>query len=153
MNTKSVPSGYRYWKSLRSTIARPTFTPALKVRSSTAPVFTLRSFERTNAPPLPGFTCWNSMIWNSTPSSSRVMPFLKSLVETLTRGSAPDVVSPGPFGLQFDQLTRGRAQHPAPTGRDLDHVLDADAAEARHVDAGFDRDDRLRGQLMLRELA
>ena len=45
---------------LRSTIASPTFTPALNVRSTTAPVLTLRSFVRTNAPPLPGFTCWNS---------------------------------------------------------------------------------------------
>src|SRR5512134_1252601 len=151
MNTNASASGYRYWKSLRSTIARPTFTPALNVRSSTAPVFTFRSFVRTNAPPLPGFTCWNSMIWNSTPSSSRVMPFLKSFVETLTR-SAPDVVVVR-TGLQFDQLARGGADHEAPVGGHLDHVLDAHPAEPRHVDARLDRHDGSRGQGVRGELA
>ncbi len=73
--------------SLRSTFAWPIFTPALNVFSMTAPVFTLRSFVRTNAPPLPGFTCWNSITWNSVPSSSRVIPFFRSFVETLTRAS------------------------------------------------------------------
>ena len=73
--------------SLRSTMARPTLTPALNVFSATAPVLRLRSFVRTNAPPLPGFTCWNSMTWNSVPSSSRVMPFFNSFVETLTDDS------------------------------------------------------------------
>ena len=38
--------------------------PALNVFSSTDPVRTLRSLVRTNTPPLPGFTCWNSMTWN-----------------------------------------------------------------------------------------
>ena len=38
------------------------FSPALNVLSITAPSSTLRSFVRTNAPPLPGLTCWNSTI-------------------------------------------------------------------------------------------
>src|SRR5512133_1800867 len=99
-------------------MASPTFTPALKVRSITAPVFTLRSFVRTNAPPLPGFTCWNSTTWNRTPSSSRVIPFLKSFVETLT----------GSFRLELDQLAGRRADDHAPVVGDLDHLLDPDAA-------------------------
>ena len=89
MNVNASPSRYRYCISLRSTIASPTFTPALNVRSTTEPVLTLRSFVRTNAPPLPGFTCWNSTTWNSVPSSSSVIPFFRSLVETLTAPPAP----------------------------------------------------------------
>src|SRR6266498_2803997 len=84
MNTKPSPSRYRNCISRRSTMARPTLTPALNVRSTTAPVLTFRSFVRTNAPPLPGFTCWNSITWNRVPSSSSVIPFFRSLVETLT---------------------------------------------------------------------
>src|SRR6266566_7148260 len=99
--------------SLRSTIARPTLTPALNVFSVTAPVLTFRSFERTKAPPLPGFTCWNSTTWNSIPSRSSVMPFLRSFVETLTRTP-----------LQLDQLTRGDPDHRASIVPDLHHVLD-----------------------------
>ena len=36
------------------------FSPALNVLSITFPSAALRSFVRTNAPPLPGLTCWNS---------------------------------------------------------------------------------------------
>src|SRR5712691_4552306 len=108
MKTKLDPSPYRYCMSLRSTIARPTFTPALNVRSSTAPVFTLRSLVRTKAPPLPGFTCWNSTTWNRVPSRSSVMPFLRSFVETLTHVPS-----------QLDQLTRGDPDHRASVVTDL----------------------------------
>src|SRR5262245_9936217 len=136
MKTKSVPSEYRYCIPLRSTIASPTFTPALKVRSITAPVFTLRSLVRTKAPPLPGLTCWNSTTWNRTPSSSRVMPFLKSLVETLTR-----VLS-----SELDQLAGGGPHDDAPVAGDLDHVLDAHAAHAGQIDPRLDGHDGAGGQ-------
>ena len=63
-----------------STTACSTLTPALNVRSITAPVRTLRILVRTNALPLPGFTCWNSTTLNRTLSSSSVIPVLKSLV-------------------------------------------------------------------------
>src|SRR5580765_151710 len=129
MNTKSVPSEYRYCIPLRSTIASPTFTPALNVRSVTAPVFTFRSFVRTKAPPLPGFTCWNSTTWNRTPSSSRVMPFLKSFVETLT----------GTFRSELDQFACGRPDDNTAVVGDLHHVLDPDTAHAREVDPGLNR--------------
>src|SRR6266576_1100561 len=126
MSTRSSPSRYRYCMSFRSTMASPTFTPALNVRSSTAPVFRFRSFVRTNAPPLPGFTCWNSTTWNRVPSRSRVIPLLRSLVETL-------------IALQDHQVLRGARDDPAPVGRHLDHVLDADAAQASHVDPRLHR--------------
>src|SRR4051794_19761273 len=47
----------------------------------TAPSAARRSFERTNAPPLPGLTCWNSRILKTVPSTSMWFPFLNWLVE------------------------------------------------------------------------
>ena len=130
---------------MRSTIASPTFTPALKVRSTTAPVFTLRSFVRTKAPPLPGFTCWNSI-----DLEQRAVELEGHAVLEVVRGNAHAALS---------SLTArsGRgwtvAEHPAPVVGHLDHVLDADAAEPGHVDAGLDRDDRAGRQRVLVELA
>src|SRR3712207_6943304 len=43
-----------------STLAVSTLVPALKVLSTTLPESTFFSVVRTNAPPLPGLTCWNS---------------------------------------------------------------------------------------------
>src|SRR6478672_2218491 len=45
-----------------------------------------RSFVRTNAPPLPGLTCWNSRTLKTVPSTSMWLPFLSWLVliDTLT---------------------------------------------------------------------
>ena len=63
-----------------SIMARATFSPARKVRSTTTPLRTPRSVVRTNAWPLPGLTCWNSMTWYKSSSSSRVIPFLRSFV-------------------------------------------------------------------------
>jgi hypothetical protein len=40
---------------------------------------------RTNAGPLPGLTCWNSITVQSEPSISRHMPFLRSLVVATLR--------------------------------------------------------------------
>ena len=56
------------------------FSPALKVLSITAPSSTRFSFERTKAPPLPGFTCWNSTTLKTLPSTSMCVPFLNWLV-------------------------------------------------------------------------
>ena len=57
------------------------FSPALKVLSWTDPSSILRSLVRTNAPPLPGLTCWNSTILKILPSISIWEPFLNWLVE------------------------------------------------------------------------
>ena len=44
-------------------------------------ILTRFSFVRTNAPPLPGLTCWNSTTLKIVPSTSMWMPFLNWLVE------------------------------------------------------------------------
>ena len=66
--------------SFLSSTACWTRMPALNVRSKTLPLRRLRSFVLTKAPPLPGLTCWNSTTWNKPLSSSRVIPFFRSLV-------------------------------------------------------------------------
>jgi hypothetical protein len=60
-----------------------TFSPARKVLSITEPELRFFSFERTKAPPFPGFTCWNSTIRKICPSSSMWLPFLNWLVEIM----------------------------------------------------------------------
>src|SRR5699024_222844 len=80
MNTKPVPSLYRYCMSRRSTFAVSTFTPALNVLETTLPEVTPLSLVRTNAGPLPGLTCWNSTTDQSCPSMTSTMPFFRSLV-------------------------------------------------------------------------
>src|SRR4051794_257234 len=85
MNTKSVPSLYRYCMSRLSTFAVSTFRPALNVRSTTFPDRTFFSLVRTNAPPLPGLTCWNSMTVHSWPSIFSTVPFFRSLVVATIR--------------------------------------------------------------------
>ena len=59
---------------------RANFSPARNVLSTTAPESSDFSFVRTNAPPLPGLTCWNSTMRQVCPSSSMCMPFLNWLV-------------------------------------------------------------------------
>ncbi len=46
-----------------------------------AAVLMSRSLVRTKAPPLPGFTCWNSTMVHILPLLTMHMPFLKSAVE------------------------------------------------------------------------
>src|SRR4051794_913026 len=65
-------------------MASCSFSSARYVRSSTAPVRKFLSFVRTNAPPLPGFTCWNSTTVMSPSGRFSAMPFLRSFVEMLT---------------------------------------------------------------------
>src|SRR5205085_8313950 len=67
---------------------RGNFSPARKVRSTTAPEPSAFSFVRTNAPPLPGFTCWNSTMRQTSPSSSMCIPFLNWFVETVSATGA-----------------------------------------------------------------
>src|SRR3989338_1416563 len=50
-----------------------------------------RSLVRTNAPPLPGLTCWNSTMIHSWPSITMASPFFNSLVEIIPRpGARPE---------------------------------------------------------------
>ena len=62
------------------------FSPARKVLSITAPSSARLSLVRTNAPPLPGFTCWNSTILKTVPSTSMWVPFLNWLVLIMRAG-------------------------------------------------------------------
>src|SRR4029453_14396250 len=59
-----------------------TFSPARKVLSMTRPCFRCLSLVRTNAPPLPGLTCWKSTMLYGCPSNWIFSPFLKSAVDT-----------------------------------------------------------------------
>src|ERR671934_120303 len=87
MKTTSSPESYRYCTSFTSVCTRGNFSPARKVLSTTAPVSRFRSRERTNAPPLPGFTCWNSRMRHTEPSSPMCIPFLNWLVLTVSATS------------------------------------------------------------------
>src|SRR5438552_510687 len=59
-----------------------TFSPERNVLSMTLPSFMCLSFVRTNAPPLPGLTCWKSTIVYGLPSWTIRSPFLNSAVDT-----------------------------------------------------------------------
>src|SRR5918996_4445603 len=83
MKWASVPSAYRNCILRASVRTGRNFSPALKVRSITAPSLARRSFVRTNAPPLPGLTCWNSRILKIVPSTSMWLPFLNWFVEII----------------------------------------------------------------------
>src|SRR5713226_7120806 len=147
MKTKSSPSRYRYCISLRSTVATSTLTPALKVRSTTLPDMMLLSLVRTNAPPLPGLTCWKSTTFHSWPSRLSVMPFLRSLVVAtskvswLPRGRPlgfEDEQFPSGHGLgRGEQVTGGRRPGP---GTYHQGVLNPDAAHAGQVNTWLDGD-------------
>ena len=56
--------------------------------STTEPESMLFIFVRTNAPPLPGFTCWNSTMRQTDPSISTCIPFLNSFVLTTSATAA-----------------------------------------------------------------
>src|SRR3954469_25829367 len=127
MKTKSSPSAYKYCISRRSTVAVSTLVPALNVRSTTWPVRTFLSLVRTNAPPLPGLTCWNSTTFQRTPSRSSVIPFLRSLV-----------VATAMKLLDLDQFSRRRGERLRLTRADDDGVLDADSPATRQIDARLD---------------
>src|ERR687894_171663 len=93
MKCALVPSAYRNCILRASVRTGRNFSPARKVRSITAPSAARRSFVRTNAPPLPGLTCWNSRILKTVPSTSMWLPFLNWFVEIMRRlgvyGGAP----------------------------------------------------------------
>src|SRR4051794_31474534 len=81
MNTKPVPSWYRYCMSRRSTLAVSTLVSELNVRSTTLPDSTCFNLVRTTVLPLPGLWCWNQTTDHSWPSRSRTIPFFRSFVD------------------------------------------------------------------------
>src|SRR2546423_322023 len=112
------------------------FSPARKVRSITAPSLARRSLVRTNAPPLPGFTCWNSMILNTVPSTSMCDPLRNWLVEIMRWASVERWL---PL-LDDAQVLRDAGEDlGAALGHD-DEVLDPHTQLAGQVHAGLDAD-------------
>src|SRR5215217_7716661 len=146
MKTTSSPESYRYWTFFTSVWTRVNFSPARNVRSTTAPLSRLLSFVRTNAPPLPGLTCWNSTIRQTPPSSSMCMPFLNWLVLTISATARGERSR----GLRdVDQVLRERGQDLGAVVRHDHEVLDPDAALPREVDARLHADDVSRLQRVL----
>src|SRR5690606_20338128 len=103
-----------------------TLAPALNVRSMTLPVTTFLSFVRTNAPPLPGLTCWNSTTLQSCPSILMTTPFLMSAVDAMSvevpfrvgfRAAAPRRSCAGRQSILKDEPAgRGAPRSPGPPG-------------------------------------
>src|ERR1043165_381700 len=126
MNTRSSPSRYRYCISRFSIMACSSFSSARYVFSSTAPDRTFLSLVRTKAPPLPGFTCWNSTTEKRPSGRSRLMPLRRSLVLMLMTACSLRSLD--------DQLFRGVGQRDRSRFGDDHRVLDADAAVLREID-------------------
>src|SRR3954452_14870531 len=118
-----------------STCATSTLVPALNVLSTTLPDSTAFSLVRTNAPPLPGLTCWNSTTDQSWPSRLSTKPFLRSLV--VATGQASFVIV---RGLEDQQVLRRRREQLVLAFPHHEGVLDADAPAPREVDPGLDGD-------------
>src|SRR5215207_4437486 len=113
---------------------RANFSPARNVRSTTAPLSSFFTFVRTNAPPFPGFTCWNSTIRQTSPSSSMCIPFLNWFVLTVSAMGAYRLVD-------GDHVLADRGVVVEPVLGDDYVVLDPDPAVPLEVDPGFDGDD------------
>ena len=62
MNTATSPGVVEVLHPPRLGPHRPELLPRPEGLVLTLPSSSLRSLVRTNAPPLPGFTCWNSRI-------------------------------------------------------------------------------------------
>src|ERR671911_533662 len=121
---------------------RSNFSPARKVRSTTEPLARFFSFVRTNAPPLPGLTCWKPTIRQTSPSTLTCMPFLNWFVLT---ASATDRNL-----VDADQVLGERGEHLGLAVTHDDEVLDPDSAQSGKVDAGLDGDDHPLRERVLR---
>src|SRR5947209_10913043 len=101
-----------------STVAVSTLVPALKVLSTTLPDRTFFSVVRTNAPPLPGLTCWNSTTVHNWPSMLSTSPFFRSLVVAMAGSvsSSWDCQTTvfQPSSLPGGHSHPGRARAPSP---------------------------------------
>src|SRR3954454_13191097 len=154
MNTKSVPSLYRYCMSRLSTVAVSTFVPALNVLSTTLPDRTFFSLVRTKAPPLPGLTCWNSTTARSWPSIFSTVPFFRSLVVATIAASCP-VGLCGPRRRGARAADRGRSYRASRRRPDAsDQHQPPDGAHQAGPDQGGQRadDEALRGLRVLAQL-
>src|SRR3954465_2447638 len=129
---------------------RGNFSPARNVLSTTDPLARPFSLVRTNAPPFPGLTCWNSTMRHVWPSSSMCMPLRNWFVETTSAmgaecsQSAPlepgSTREPGSGSSDLGQLLGERREDVDPVVADDRQVLDAHASDALEIDARLDRD-------------
>src|SRR5215813_10762244 len=126
---------------LFSVRTRSNFSPARNVLSTTAPEPSDFSFVRTNAPPLPGLTCWNSTMRQTPPSSWMCIPFLNWFVLTVS-ATRPSLANDY-------ELLRRRREDLGGAVRDDDEILDPDAAALREVDTGLARDDVAGGERLV----
>src|SRR3954471_18559697 len=117
--------------SLTEVCTRGIVSPARNVLSTTLPVSTALSLVRTNAPPLPGLTCWNSTMRQMTPSTSTCMPFLNWFVEIVS------AICLSRVDQRFGELR----EHLVPAFGHRDQVLDANAEATRKVHARLDGHD------------
>src|SRR3954447_26843602 len=124
--------------SFVSVRTRENFSPARNVRSTTAPLSSPFSLVRTNAPPLPGFTCWKSTMRHTPPSSSMCIPFLNWFVLTVSAMKRKLA--------DRDQVLAEPGEVVDAVGRHHDVVLDPDAGTPLEIDPRLDRDDVARRQ-------
>src|SRR6478735_5345301 len=125
----------------RSTVAVSTLVPALKVLSTVLLDSTFFSLVRTNAGPLPGFTCWNSTTAQSWPSMLRTMPFFRSFVVAM-RACQPSYVGRGSWGGPPNGHQRRSLSAGATPDRNAGPLLQVPHDLDRHgrlVPAGADR--------------
>src|SRR5580765_1004414 len=121
--------------SRRSTVAVSTLVLALKVLSTTLPVSTFFSVVRTNAPPLPGLTCWNAVMAHSWPSRLSTKPFFRSFVVAtcgcllVSRGFRPSL-GHDRSSTDLDQVAGAGGEQQRLAGADQQNVLGADPAPA-----------------------
>src|SRR5215217_547350 len=134
MKWKPVSSRYRYCISRLSRMATSTGSSARKVLSRVRPVRTFLSLVRTKAPPLPGFTCWNSTTFMRLPSRLSVMPFLRSLVVAMA------VTLPGAGQALLDRLGQhgqgdpAAAQHQVVEGAQVEAAAQAGLGQLAQPD-------------------
>src|SRR5580765_7617750 len=120
---------------------RANFSPARNVRSTTAALSSDFSLVRTNAPPLPGFTCWKSTMRQVCPSSSMCIPVRNWFVETTsaTAGECSPATRPHGSPHGHELLRERRQELDAVLAHDR-QVLDPHAPDAGQVDPRLDRD-------------
>src|SRR5918997_5985074 len=108
MKYSMSPSLYRYVIGRDSVLTFSSFSPARKVFSTTAPLSMFLSRVLTNAPPLPGLTCWKNRIVNRLPSTRIAVPFLNWLVDIMVGSSRSRrlIFSADPRGVNPAQTRR-----------------------------------------------
>ena len=110
-----------------------TFSPARNVLSRTAPLADVLQLGPDEGRPLPGLTCWNSIIRKTWPSTSMWVPFLNWLVEIESRVTGMLYFAPSSSVLTGMML---RIESPLPIDEAPDRDHEVDDAEREGVGTG-----------------